>query len=138
MSTQRWSPGTRESVAAATRCFGSRGEFAEALEAKGWAVFVSKDGESVAGAPKESPVPGGYPCCSGVEAVRLDGGKLLSGECAIFASSAMWGDGPKEDRGYLLVHQGARPELDGVTVTVDEIPTPQEAEEIMRKVAASS
>jgi len=50
----------------------------------------------------------------------------------------MWGDGPKEERGYLLVHQGARPELDGVTVTVDEIPTPQEAEEIMRNVATSS
>ena len=138
MSTENWSRGTRESVAAAARCFGSREELARALEEKGWAVFVSTDGESVAGAPEGTPVPGGCPCCSGIEAVRLDGEKLLSGEVAIFASAAMWGDGPKEERGYLLVHQGARPELDGVTVTVDEIPTPKQAEEIMRKVAASS
>jgi hypothetical protein len=138
VSTNGWSRGTRESVAAAARCFGSREELARALEAKGWAVFISTDGKSVAGAPKGSPLPGGCPCCSGVEAVKLDGEKLLSGECAIFASSAMWGDGPKEERGYLLVHQGARPELDGVSVTVDEIPTPKQAEEIMHKVAAGT
>jgi hypothetical protein len=138
MATEGWSRGTRESVAAAARCFGSRGELARALRAKGWAVFISKDGKSVVGAPKGKPVPGGCPCCSGVEAVRLDGKKLLTGGCAISASSAMWGDGPKEERGYLLVHQGARPELDGVTVTVDEIPTPQEAEEIMHKIAAEA
>ena len=135
MSTQGWSRGTQESVAAAARCFGSREELADALEVKGWAVFVSTDGASMAGAPKGSPVPGGCPCCSGVEATRIDGGMLLTSGCAIFASSAMWGDGPLEERGYLLVHQGAQPELDGVTVKVDEIPTPQEAEEIMRKVA---
>lgn len=135
MEAEEWSRGTRESVAAAARCFGSREELADALEAKGWAVFLSTDGTSMAGAPKGSPVPGGCPCCSGVDAVRLDGEELLTSECAIFASSAMWGDGPKEERGYLLVHQGARAELDGVTVKVDEIPTPQEAEEIMRKVA---
>ena len=62
MSTQGWSQGTRESVAAAARCFGSREELARAIEAKGWAVFVSTDGESVAGAPKGSPVGGGCPC----------------------------------------------------------------------------
>ena len=44
MSTQGWSRGTRESVAAAARCFGSREELADALEMKGWAVFLSTDG----------------------------------------------------------------------------------------------
>jgi len=136
MRLEDWSWGTQESVAAAARCFGSREEFADALEANGWAVFISTDGKSLAGAPKGSPVPGGCPCCSGVQAARLDGEKLLTGECAISASSAMWGDGPKQERGFLLVHQGARPELDGVAVTVDKIPTPQEAEEIIRQAAA--
>ncbi len=136
MSTENWSWGTRESVAAAAKCFGSREELAEALDAKGWAVFVSTDGASVAGAPKGNPVPGGCPCCSGVEAAVLNGERLLTSGCAIFASSAMWGDGPEEKRGYLLVHQGAQPELDGISVTVDEIPTPQQAEEIMRDAAA--
>lgn len=133
MSSREWSRGTRESVAEAAKCFGSREELAEALDEKGWAVFVSTDGTSVAGAPKGSPVPGGCPCCSGVEAVRIDGEKLLTSGCAIFASSAMWGEGPKEERGYVLVHQGAEPEFDGVGVTVDEIPTPRQAEEIMRE-----
>ena len=136
MSTEEWAWGTQESVAAAAQCFGSREELIEALEAKGWAVFLSRDGTSVMGAPKGNPIPGGCPCCSGVEAARIDGEKLLTGGCAIVASSAMWGERPEEERGYVLDHQGALPELEGVTVVTDDIPTPCEAEEILRKAAA--
>lgn len=127
--------GTRESVAASTRCFAGREELIEALELKGWAVFLAEDGNMVVGAPKGSPVPGECQSCSGVEGVRIDGGLLLTGGCAIFVPPAVWGDGPKEERGYLLIHQGAEPAFDGIGVTVDEIPTPQQAEEIMRAAA---
>jgi hypothetical protein len=106
MATEGWFEGTPESVAAAARCFGSREKLVRALKEKGWAVFIAKDGKSVVGAPKGSLIPGGCPCCSGVEGVRIDGKLLLTGGCAISASSAMWGEGPREERGYLLVHQG--------------------------------
>ena len=116
--------------------YGSREELTDALEDKGWAVFVSADGETVAGAPRGNPTDGGCPCCSGVEAVRLDGEELmLTGACAIFASSAMWGDGSHGLRGFALVHQGAERELEAVQVLVNEIPTPEQAEQIMREAA---
>ncbi len=127
---------TPEEIAANAPSFGSREEFTDTLEEKGWAVFVSADGGTVAGAPKGEPTEDGCPCCSGVEAVRLDGeGLMLTGGCAIFASSAMWGDGPGDGRGFLLVHQGAERELEGVEILVDEIPTPEQAEAIMREAA---
>ena len=89
--------GTRESVAASTRCFAGREELIEALELKGWAVFLAEDGNMVVGAPKGSPVPGECQSCSGVEGVRIDGGLLLTGGCAIFVPPAVWGTGRKKN-----------------------------------------
>lgn len=130
---------TPEEIAVSAPRYGSREELTDALEDKGWAVFVSADGETVAGAPRGNPTDGGCPCCSGVEAVRLDGeGSMLTGACAIFASSAMWGDGSEGTSGFALVHQGAERELEAVRVLVDEIPTPEQAEEIMREAATGN
>ncbi|MDP9438749.1 MAG: hypothetical protein M3P49_08390 [Actinomycetota bacterium] len=126
---------TPEEVAASAPRFGSREELVEVLEDKGWAVFVSADGGTVAGAPRGNPTRGGCLCCSGVEAVALDGeGLMLTGACAVFASSVMWG-GSEGVRGFTLVHQGANQELADVTVLTDELPTPEQAEEIMRQAA---
>ena len=134
MNENLW--GTRESVAAAAPCFGSREDLIEALGEKAWAIFLARDGKLVLGAPKGDPDPEGCPCCSGVEAARLDGeGILLTGGCTIVAPSAMWGEGPQDERGFIIEHQGAHPELDGIVVITDYIPTPQEAEEIVWKAA---
>ncbi|MDP9480331.1 MAG: hypothetical protein M3R38_32495 [Actinomycetota bacterium] len=55
---------TPEEVAASAPRFDSRGELAEAFEDKGWAVFVSADGETVA-----APL-GATPLAMGARAAR--------------------------------------------------------------------
>ncbi|MDP9480330.1 MAG: hypothetical protein M3R38_32490 [Actinomycetota bacterium] len=60
---------------------------------------------------------------------------MLTCACAVFASSAMWG-GSGGVCGFTLVHQGANQELADVTVLTDEIPTPEQAEGIVRQAAS--
>jgi hypothetical protein len=124
VSTEKWSRTTHESGAA--KCFASREALVEALKAKGWAVFLSCLGEQVMGIPKGSPAPDYCPFCTFP-------GLSHPGLCAIFAYSPNWGDGPEEERGYVLQYQGLPLELDGITVKVDEMPTPQQAEEVIRE-----